>query len=53
MDPSRWKHIDGNTYELWELASRMENDAPNLIKKFYKKHPQALRHILTVATERT
>jgi len=26
----------------------MENDAPELIKKFYKEHPQAPRHILAV-----
>jgi hypothetical protein len=43
-----WTLPDGQTHELWELSSRMENDAPNLIKEFYRKHPQAPRHILAV-----
>ena len=46
-----WTLPDGRTHELWELSSRMENDAPNLIKEFYRKHPQAPRHILGVTLE--
>ena len=43
-----WTLPDGQMHELWELAPRMENDAPKLIKEFYKKHPQAPQHILAV-----
>jgi hypothetical protein len=40
-----------SAHKLWELSSRMENDAPNLIKEVYRKHPQAPRHILAVTLE--
>jgi hypothetical protein len=45
---TKWTLPDGQTHELWELASRMENNSPKLIKDFYRKNPQAPRHILAV-----
>jgi hypothetical protein len=46
-----WTLPDEETDKLWELASRMENDAPQLIKDFYRKNPQAPRYILKVTLE--
>lgn len=32
-----WTLPDGQTHKLWELFSKIENDALKLIKEFYKK----------------
>jgi len=42
-----WTLPDGQTHDLWELSSRMENESPKLIKEFYRRHPQAPKHALS------
>jgi hypothetical protein len=42
-----WILPDGQTHDLWELSSRMENESPKLIKEFYRRHPQAPKHALS------
>ncbi|KAF5324225.1 hypothetical protein D9619_011276 [Psilocybe cf. subviscida] len=46
-----WELPEGKTHELWELSSRMENDAPELIKKFYRDHPHAPRQVISATLE--
>jgi hypothetical protein len=40
-----WKLPEGCYQELWELESRMSNDAPEKVKQFHREHPSAPRRL--------
>lgn len=40
-----WRLPEGNYHELWELESRMINDAPDKVKQFHREHPSAPRRL--------
>jgi hypothetical protein len=46
-----WKLPEGNYQELWELESRMSNDAPEKVKLFHRNHPSAPRRLSSTANE--